>query len=181
MTRQCKRLSAHVDDRTPSALIKALHWLTFFLIVAVLASAALIRQIPNGWRSTVIQLHRSVGLTIWIATLSRLVWLQFSKLPDWPPNMSPIMRGAAQSVEYLLYTLLLLQPILGFVHSIADGGRVKPFFVFRLPQLMRPNDELAEQLLTAHRMIAATLFATLALHVSAAPVSSFYPSRQYFE
>ena len=87
-------------------------------------------EVPDAWKLTLIQLHRSLGLTIWIVTVMRLVWRQFARFPDWPANMSRAMRGAARSIEYLLYSLLLLQPILGFLHSNAHAAGLISFFSF---------------------------------------------------
>jgi cytochrome b561 len=43
-----------------------------------------------------IQLHRSFGMTVWVVTLGRLVWRQFSRFPDCPADLSEAMRFAAQ-------------------------------------------------------------------------------------
>jgi cytochrome b561 len=149
-------------------LIRAAHWLTLFLIVAVFSTAALVHEVPDAWKLTFIQLHRSLGITIWIVTVMRLVWRQFARFPDWPANMSKAMRGAARSVEYLLYSLLLLQPILGLLHTNAHGASVNYFFLFRLPQLMDRNHELADQLIQVHGIVANVLLAVIALHAAAA-------------
>lgn len=128
---------SHGDEtKAFDPLIKLAHWLTLFLIVAVFSTAALIHDVPDAWKLTLFQLHRSLGATIWIVTVMRLIWRQFARLPDWPPSLSNPMRKAARSVEYTLYGLLLLQPVLGLL-----------FFVLRLPPLIQRNDELAEQLL----------------------------------
>lgn len=150
------------------SLIKTAHWLTLVLIVAVFATATLIDQVPNAWKLTFIQLHRSFGLTIWLVTAMRLIWRQFSDFPDWPANMSKAMRGAARAVEYLLYGLLLLQPVLGLLHSNAHGGRINFFFLFRLPPLIGQDHDLAEQLVVAHGIVANMLLAVIAVHASAA-------------
>ena len=149
-------------------LIKIAHWFTLFLIVAVFSTAALIHDVPNAWKLTLFQLHRSLGSTIWIVTVMRLTWRQFARLPDWPPSLSNPMRTAARSVESMLYGLLLLQPILGLLYSNAHGGRTGLFFVLHLPPLIQRNDELAEQLLLAHEVVANLLLAIIALHAAAA-------------
>jgi cytochrome b561 len=149
-------------------LIRTAHWLTLFLIVALFSTAALIDAVPEAWKLTLTQLHRSLGLTIWIVTVMRLVWRQSARFPDWPANLSRAMRGAAHSVEYLLYSLLLLQPILGLLYTNAHGARVNLFFLFRLPPLMERNDELAKQLIQAHGIVANLLLAVIALHAAAA-------------
>ncbi len=181
MTQALHRPSAPGKDRSELAarsrgnqaqafdsLIKTAHWLTLFLIVAVFATAALIDEVPNAWKLTFIQLHRSLGLTIWLVTAMRLIWRQFSDFPDWSANMSKAMRGAARVVEYLLYGLLLLQPVLGLVHSNAHGGRINFFFLFRLPPLIGRDHDLAEQLIAAHGVVANVLLAIIAVHASAA-------------
>jgi cytochrome b561 len=125
-------------------------------------------QIPAAWTFTLLQLHRSFGLTVWLVTALRLIWRQFSRFPDWPANMSRAMQWAAQAMEYALYCLLLLQPILGLLHSSAHGGRVKVFFVFRLPQLIERNHDLAEKLGAAHAIVAHLLLMLIVFHASAA-------------
>ncbi len=143
------------------------HWLTLFLILGVFATAFLMHRLPVAWNLT-LQLHRSFGIMVWLVTVLRLVWRQFARFPDWPANMSRATQRAAQAMEYALYGLLLLQPILGLLHSSAHGGRVKVFFLFRLPPLMERNHDLADKLLVAHTIVAYLLFILIALHASAA-------------
>jgi cytochrome b561 len=161
-------VSRGVEAKAFDPLIKIAHWFTLFLIVAVFSTAALVHDVPNAWKLTLFQLHRSLGATIWIVTVMRLIWRQFARLPDWPPSLSNPMRTAARSVEYTLYGLLLLQPVLGLLYANAQGGRTGVFFVLRLPPLIQRNDELAEQLLQAHGAVANLLLAVIALHAAAA-------------
>jgi cytochrome b561 len=97
-------------------VLQTAHWLTIFLILGVFATAFLMHRLPIAWTLT-IQLHRSLGITVWLVTVLRLVWRQFARFPDWPANMSRATQRAAQAMEYALYGLLLLQPILGLLHS----------------------------------------------------------------
>ena len=148
-------------------IVRTAHWLTLFLILGVYATALLMHRLPVPLSLT-LQLHRSFGLTVWLVTVLRLTWRQFSRFPDWPANMSQAMRWAAKAMEYALYCLLLLQPILGLLHSNAHGARVKIFFLFQLPQLIERNHDLAEKLGTTHEIVASLLFALIVLHASAA-------------
>ncbi len=143
------------------------HWLTLFLILGVFSTAFLMHRPSLAWTLT-LQIHRSLGLMVWLVTVLRLVWRQFARLPDWPANTSRTMQRAARAMEYALYGILLLQPILGLLHSIAHGGRVKVFFLFRLPRLMEPNHDLADKLLAAHAIVAHLLLILIVLHASAA-------------
>src|SRR5690349_6179304 len=122
-----------VFDRT----IRFLHWLTLFLFVAIFVLAFSIDFASSREQEAVLtQLHRSFGLTVWVVTLGRLVWRQFSRFPNWPPDMPQAMRFAAQWSEYALYALVLIQPILGLLQTNARGDRVDLFFLRQLPPLI---------------------------------------------
>ena len=168
----CVRLSGNNARHSGASssfdpIARSAHWLTLFLILGVFATAFLLHRLPVAWTLT-LQLHRSLGLAVWLVTVLRLVWRQFARFPDWSPNMSRAQQWAAQTMEYALYCLLLLQPILGLLHSSAHGGRVKVFFLFRLPPLMEPNHDLADKLGTAHAIVAYLLLILIAFHASAA-------------
>jgi len=101
-----------------------------------------------------IRLHRSFGVTVWVVTLRRLVWHQFSRFPNWPADMPQAMRFAAQWSEFALYALLLTQPVLGLLQTNAHGDRVNLFFLRQLPALIGQDRPLAKRLLEAHETVA---------------------------
>lgn len=149
-------------------VIQMAHWVTVILILAVFITAALMDVVPSPWRSFLLQIHRSFGLTIWVMTVLRLSWRQFARLPEWPEEMNRAERGAARVVEYLLYGLLLLQPALGFLHANAHGFGVTVFFLFKIPRLIGEDHELADMLIGAHAVVANLLLIVIALHATAA-------------
>jgi cytochrome b561 len=117
---------------------------------------------------TLIQLHRSFGVAVWVLTLGRLVWRQFSRLPNWPANMPKAMRLGAHWSEYALYALLLTQPVLGLLQTNARGERVNLFFLGQLPALIGQDRPLARQLLEVHETVGLLLLGLIALHAAAA-------------
>jgi cytochrome b561 len=154
-----------VFDRTT----RLMHWLTAGLMLLVFALAFSIDRTTSRASHTIfLQLHRSVGITIWTLTLVRLVWRHFAKYPDWPSDMQPTVRVAAKASEYALYALLLAQPIVGLLQTSAHGDHVDLFFLGQLPALIEKNRSLAQLLLTVHKSVGFTLFGLIALHVSAA-------------
>jgi len=152
-----------------------MHWLTAGLVLSVFALAFTIDLATSRAAHTAfLQLHRSVGLTIWLLTLFRLAWRHFAKYPDWPSDMSRTMRVAAATSEYALYALLLAQPILGVLQTNAHGDHVNVFFIGQLPALIEKNRPLAQQLLSAHKAVGFSLLGLIALHVSAALFHHFW-------
>ena len=154
-----------VFDRTT----RLMHWLTAGLMLLVFVLAFSIdRAASRASHTVLLQLHRSVGITIWALTLVRLVWRHFAKYPDWPSDMPHTMRVAAKASEYALYALLLAQPILGVLQTSAHGDHVDLFLLGQLPALIEKNRPLAQQLLTVHKSIGFSLLGLITLHVSAA-------------
>jgi cytochrome b561 len=158
-------------DRT----IRFLHWLTLFLIVAIFVLAFSIEFASSRKQALALtQLHRSFGVTVWVVTLGRLVWRQFSRFPNWPPDMPQAMRFAAQWSEYALYAFLLIQPILGLLQTNARGDRVDLFFLGQLPPLIGIDRALARQLLEVHVTVGLLLLGLIALHIAAALYHHFW-------
>ena len=157
-------------------VIRFLHWLTLFLVAAIFVLAFSIIYFASSREEAValIQLHRSFGVTVWVVTLGRLVWRQFSRFPNWPADMPQTMRLAAQWSEHALYALLLTQPILGLLQTNASGDRVNLFFLGQLPALIGQDRPLAKQLLAVHVTVGLLLLGLIALHASAALYHHFW-------
>ena len=169
------RAYANPELRAFDPLIRFLHWLTLFLVATtfVLAFSVDLASSKQG-AGLLIQLHRSFGMTVWVVTLIRLVWRQFSHFPNWPTEMPQLMRFAAHWSEYALYALLLIQPMLGLLHSNAHGDRANLFFLGQLPALIGQDRLLARQLLQAHDLVGYLLLGLMALHASAALYHHFW-------
>ena len=163
------RTESHESIKIFDRFIRTAHWFTLFLIVTIFLLAVSFRFATSREQfTTLVQFHRSFGLTVWVVTAIRLVWRQFAEFPNWPPDMPQAMRLAAHASEYAFYALLLLQPILGLLYTNARGERVDLFFLGRLPAIIGPDRQLARPLLAAHETVAILFLGLLALHVSAA-------------
>jgi len=156
-------------------VIRFLHWLTLFLVAAVFVLAFSIDLAPSKGQAVVLtHLHRSFGASVWVVTLGRLVWRQFSRLPAWPADMPQAMRLAAHGSEYALYALLLIQPIVGILLTNAYGERINLFFLGQLPALIGRDRPLERQLMEVHRTVGFLLLGLIALHVAAALFRHFW-------
>jgi cytochrome b561 len=82
-------------------------------------------------------------------------------MPDW-------QRRAAEVVQVLLYALLLVIPVSGWLYSSATGVQVVYLGLVPLPDLV-PNDKaLAGLLKGTHVALNFTLFALVFVHTAAA-------------
>jgi cytochrome b561 len=120
-----------------------------------------------------LQVHRSLGVTIWTLTVFRLVWrVTGARFPAFPASMTPPHQLGARLSEYGLYALLLIQPTTGVAQTILRG---RPFEVFAwsIPPLAARDVALVEILHAAHEIGAWCLFALAGLHAAAALVHHF--------
>ncbi len=169
------RTDGDPELRVFDPVIRFLHWLTLFLVATIFVLAFSIDFASSKEEAVVlIQLHRSFGVTVWVVTFGRLVWRQFSRFPNWPADMPPAMRFAAQWSEYGLYALLLTQPTLGLLQTNAHGDRVSLFFLGQVPALIGQDRPLAKQLLEVHQTVGLLLLGLIALHASAALYHHFW-------
>jgi superoxide oxidase len=169
------RTDGDPELRVFDRMSRFLHWLTLFLVVTTFGLAFSIGFASSNEEAVVlIQLHRSFGVIVWVVTLGRLVWRQFSRFPNWPADMPQAMRFAAHWSEYALYALLLTQPILGLIQTNAHGDRVNLFFLGQLPALIGRDRALAKQFLQLHETVALLLLGLIALHAVAALYHHFW-------
>jgi cytochrome b561 len=152
-----------------------LHWATVLLVLAMFASAWLRSQMEEDIsKAVLLQTHRSLGLTIWVATACRLAWrLSHAKLPPFPANMTKAHRAVVYWSEYGLYALLLAQPATGLGATLLSG---RPFalFLWRFPQLGPQDNVLWAMFHLAHELGAWALGALAVGHAAAALFHYFF-------
>lgn len=151
----------------PRALV-IMHWLTvLFLLVA--ATLILWRDQVDGrsLRLWLLEGHRHFGLFILLLFVARVAYrVRVGRLPS-EGNTSAVLRLAAASTHVMLYVLLLVQPLLGWALSSAEGKPVH-FLGLTLPALVSSDEDLADTLTTWHQDVAWVLLAFITLHAGAA-------------
>jgi cytochrome b561 len=150
-------------------IAKAVHWTTLLFIAGVYAAVWASHAAGSREQSALlVQLHRSMGLTILALTLFRLAWRWNARIPPLPAELPLFQKFAARANEYILYVLLLLQPALGLPNTNARGRRVDFYFLGELPPVVGADKVLAKQAMAAHEFLAYLLVALVALHALAA-------------
>ena len=150
-------------------IAKAVHWTTLLLIAVVYVTVWTSHAVGSREQSALlVQLHRSIGVTIFALTLFRLAWRWIARIPPPPAELPLFQRVAARATEYVLYLLLLLQPALGLLNTNARGQRVNFYLLGELPSVVGSDKVFAKQAMAAHEFGAYLLVALVALHAAAA-------------
>jgi cytochrome b561 len=156
-----------------SPTARLLHWLTV-AVVAVMIPVGLTMvyrgKALNLWDGTTNALysgHKLAGLVLLAIVLVRLASRLVRGAPPDEPSLEPWQRTASHAVHWLLYLLLIVMPVLGWI-GVSMFPALDVFGLFKLPALTVPNSEGAKLVLTLHRLCAFALLGLIGLHIAAA-------------
>jgi cytochrome b561 len=145
---------------------QALHWLTVLSILAILPVAWVMMSLPTGPEQTrMLVFHRSLGVTIFAVVVVRLAWRLTHPAPPSPSGAPRVTELISQVTHGLLYALLLLMPVTGYLQS-ADGRPVSYLGLINLPEL--PKDKaLGDVANVFHHLGQWGIYTLVGLHVGA--------------
>ena len=150
-------------------IAQSLHWLVAALVLVQLGLGLYAASLPVSLaRLQWLSHHKSLGLAILALVLLRLAWRSMNPPPALPEAMPGWQRGAAAATHWLLYLLLLLAPLAGWMHASAAGLSVNWFGLFQVPDLVSKQPELSDLLKAVHKGCVALLALLLLGHVGAA-------------
>jgi cytochrome b561 len=111
----------------------AFHWTIAIMILANIALGFYFNEIFTDrhapGHSDLIQIHKSIGLTVLILSVGRLVWRLMNPQPPFPSGMSLWWRIVARSTHYLLYVLMIGVPLLGWALTSASRSRIPTYYL----------------------------------------------------
>jgi cytochrome b561 len=114
-----------------------------------------------------VSIHRPLGILILIFAAIRLVNRLFSTLPPFPATMSSQERHIAHWSEILLYTLLFVQPLVGWAMLSAARYPIVMWGSLHLFPILPHSVMLYAALRKAHTVLAYLLFLTFIAHFGA--------------
>lgn len=155
-------------------LSKTFHWLMAALIFI---------QIPLGLYAKYLQLsplklnvflwHKSLGILILFLVVVRLLWRLKNITPSALGN-SKLQNRLAAITHNLLYALMFLLPLSGWVISSAANIPIKVFWLVQLPALVSPDAQLKSLATQVHYYCVVILIITLLIHIGAALMHHFW-------
>ena len=147
-------------------LMRLLHWLMAAMVLTMLCiGVAMVASLGDYHR--LVSLHRPLGISILILVVIRFVNRLVSTLPPFPATMSEQERLGAHASEILLYTLLFLEPLVGWGMLSAARYPIVMFGSVHLPPILPAKPELYATLRETHTILAYLLFLTVLAHFGA--------------
>ena len=145
---------------------RILHWLMAPMVIAqLLIGVTMIASL--SYYPLLLAIHRPLGMLILVFAGVRLVNRLTHRLPPFLATMSPLERRIASWSEYLLYALLLVQPLIGWATVSASRFPVTLVGPIQLPGIAPHNIDVYAVLRECHSVFAFLLFATFTAHICA--------------
>jgi cellulose synthase/poly-beta-1,6-N-acetylglucosamine synthase-like glycosyltransferase/cytochrome b561 len=168
-----------------TATAVVLHWAIALLLAVNIALALSVDHLPDAAVRPVIDMHKSIGITVLGLALVRLLWRLSHVPPPLATRYALWERRCATVVHVALYGLMLALPLSGWLHDSAwKDAATHPMRLFglvpwpRIQAIATLEPALKESLHTLfgqwHTWFGYALYALVALHVAGALKHQLY-------
>lgn len=156
-----------------------LHWLVALGLILNIALALLIPYVGDENIRFVINNHKSIGITLLGLALLRIVWRFTHQPPEYPYKQPKLERLAAHGTHFLLYILMLMIPLSGWMHDsawqLAPEINMYWFDLFEWPRIaaimeLEPifKEQLHDIFGGIHMWLSYALYLLVGIHIAAA-------------
>lgn len=158
------------DEQRYGLVSILLHWVMAILVVVMFCLGLWMTDLDyyDPWYHQAPYWHKSIGMLLIFMLSVRIVWHRFSPVPGVLGGHAAWVSRVAKWVHYLLYLLLLLVMVSGYLISTADGRPVSCFGLVELPALFSEGERQAEVAGRVHFVLANILLGVAVLHMLAA-------------
>ncbi len=160
-------------------LAMVFHWLVALGIACNFLIVWTVSSLPESAERPMINLHKSIGLTVLGLAIMRVLWRYANPPPAMPADYKVWERWLAHATHYSLYGLIFLMPVTGWIHDSAwKGAAGNSLFLygivpwFRLGFIKDQDPATKEQIHSIfaqiHGVLGWVLLALVVLHVAGA-------------
>lgn len=145
------------------------HWSIFLLFVSLFVVANMMTDMPKGpEKFQLYGLHKALGITTLFIVFLRLSWRMANPVPAPSNKVSQGVNRAGSIGHFLLYAVMFIMPISGYIMSMAGGHKVSWFGMFNLPLLIGKSKALGELAQGIHSFTALFIVILVSGHLLAA-------------
>jgi cytochrome b561 len=145
------------------------HWAIAILVIVTIPIAwAMLRVGEGPLQNLLFVVHESIGLSIFVLAVLRVVWRFVEPPPPLPASVPPGRALLAHINHWLLYLLLFLMPVTGYLSVVAGGYPLNFFALFDVPRLVGKSESLGKFTENAHLALQYAVYALVLVHVAAA-------------
>ncbi|MBW7470608.1 cytochrome b [Marinobacter sp. F4218] len=148
----------------------SMHWLVAAVVIGLFALGYWMVDLSyyHDWYNQGPDIHRSVGILLFGLMIARMLWRLLDYDPGPLSNHTRLEVASAQAAHALLYLLLFVAMISGYLISTADGSAISVFGWFDVPSLTGQVKGLEDTAGAVHYWSTWAIVLLAALHAGAA-------------
>ncbi|MEL6587004.1 MAG: cytochrome b [Pseudomonadota bacterium] len=149
---------------------KILHWSMGLLVLAMIPVGFLMIQegLSRSLQNSLYIFHKNTGVLLLVLIVIRIVYRLRNAPPPEPDHLPAWQVKVAGLTHGVLYALLLLMPLTGYVRVRAGGFPIETLDAWGIPALVPKSDALASVAKSIHFYGGWAIAILVALHVGAA-------------
>ena len=134
-------LSAKNEKDRYGRVSRLLHWTIAILFISLIPMGIFSSMIPEetSYRNAYYVVHKTIGVTVFLLVIVRLIWNKISKRPALDNTLTSTEKKLAHRAHNILYFMLLVIPITGFMMTSYHGYGTF-FFFWELPPLWEESN-----------------------------------------
>ncbi len=147
-----------------------LHWICAFSIIGLFGLGYYMVDLGyyHQWYTSAPKLHKSIGIALFALMLVRLIWRSKQVQPNHLDSHTILEQKAGKLTHTLLYWLVFIIMITGYLISTADGRGIEVFELITIPAIDSIIENQEDIAGVIHKWLAYLLIATVLLHALAA-------------
>jgi cytochrome b561 len=161
-------MTGNTAERWGSVQI-GLHWtIAALILIQVPAAWGMVAASPGALQNTLYNVHKNVGVIIFLLACVRLAWRWGHPVPYLPADLPLWQATAARATHFLLYFLLFLMPLTGLFYTALSGYPVPLLMIWDISKLVPVNKPVGAWFEVAHLSLQWLLYLVVVLHVGGA-------------
>ncbi len=159
---------------TPSTSYKSgarwLHWTMAILVLGMIPGGFLMIQegLSRSLQNNLFVFHKNVGVLLLVLIVIRLIYRARNAPPPKPGHLPGWQVKVAAATHGLLYALLFIMPVAGYVRVRAGGFPIEALDAVGFPALVPKSEALAGFAKSVHFYGGWAIAILVAMHVGAA-------------
>lgn len=147
-----------------------LHWIVAAVVLLMIPAGLIMTRegIPRPLQDTLFLFHKNTGVLLFPVILVRLAYRLTHPAPPLPASVPQWQRVIARATHVLLYLLLIVMPVAGFVRVRAGGYPIELLDRLGIGPWIAKSEGLADFAQGVHWAGGMLLIGLVALHVGAA-------------
>lgn len=147
-----------------------LHWVMALIVFGLFGLGLYMVELTyyDTWYRGSLELHKSIGMSLLLLWMGRVAWKRFNSEPKAVDPSAKFVNVSAKLVHGLLYILMLVLMVSGYLISTADGRGIEIFGLFNVPAIPFAIDNQEDIAGQIHEVLAWIIAGLATVHGLAA-------------